>query len=291
MCDDLTENDLEAWRRQHGITRRGFNAALSAAAVAAMLPPLAQASEVIGTDVRVPTPDGEADCYLVHPRDGRHAGVIMWPDIKGIRPAFRMMGERLAQSGYTVLVVNPYYRSTHGEVIQPGESFGDPAVRERLRPLAQSLSPQTCVSDGGAFISYLDAHPGVDPGRQIGTAGYCMTGSYTFRLAAAYPDRIGAGASFHGGGLATDQEDSPHRLVPGIDAGMLVAIAENDDEKEPQAKVLLREAFDQAGKSAEIEVYAGTLHGWCPPDGDAYNPVQADRAWGRMLDLFGKELA
>jgi carboxymethylenebutenolidase len=273
------------------MTRRDFNVALSAAAVAALLPPVANASEVKGSDVMVPTPDGEADCYLVHPAEGQHAAVILWPDIKGIRPAFRMMGERLAQSGYTVLVVNPYYRSTRGEVIQEGESFSDPAVRERLMPLARSLSPETCVSDGGAFIEYLDAHSSVNPDRQIGTAGYCMTGSYTMRLAAAYPERIGAGASFHGGGLATDKADSPHLLVSKIDAGFLIAIAENDDEKDPEDKVLLREAFDAARLDAEIEVYEGTLHGWCPPDGGAYNEAQAERAWARMLALFEQNLA
>jgi len=291
MCDDRTERDIDRHFHRLGMTRREFNTGISAAAIAALLPAVANAREVRGADVMVPTPDGEADCYLVHPVEGRTAGVIMWPDIKGIRPAFRAMGERLAQSGYSVLVVNPYYRSQHGAVISEGESFSDPAVRERLRPLAQSLSPETCVRDGGAFIDYLDAHPSVDAGRQIGTAGYCMTGSYTLRLAAAYPERIGAGASFHGGGLATDADDSPHRLAPKIDAGFLIAIAENDDQKDPQAKILLREAFDQAGLQAEIEVYAGTLHGWCPPDGDAYNAEQADRAWGRMLDLFGRELA
>lgn len=291
MCDDRTERDIDRHFHHLGMTRREFNRGLSAAAIAALLPAVANAREVEGADVTVPTPDGQADCYLVHPAEGRTAGVIMWPDIKGIRPAFRAMGERLAQSGYSVLVVNPYYRSQHGAVISEGESFGDPAVRERLMPLARSLSRETCVRDGGAFIDYLDAHPSVDAGRQIGTAGYCMTGSYTLRLAAAYPERIGAGASFHGGGLASDADDSPHLLVPKIDAGFLIAIAENDDQKDPQAKTLLRDAFDQAGLQAEIEVYAGTLHGWCPPDGDAYNAEQADRAWARMLDLFGRELA
>jgi len=290
MCDERTERDIERHLRRQGMTRRDFNAALSTAAIAALLPPVAHASEVTATEVLVPTPDGEADCHFAHPAEGRHPGVIMWPDIKGIRPAFRLMGERLAQSGYAVLVVNPYYRTVRGEVIQPGENFADPTVRERLMPHARSLSPETCVSDGGAFIGYLDAHPAVDAGRQIGTAGYCMTGSYTMRLAAAYPERIGAGASFHGGALATDKPDSPHRLVASIDAGFLIAIAANDDEREPEAKTLLREAFDQAGLEAEIEVYPGTLHGWCPPDGDAYNQAQAERAWGRMLALFGREL-
>lgn len=290
MCDERTERDIERYRRTL-MTRREFSVSLSAAAIAAMVPPLANAGEVAESAVMVPTPDGEADCYLVHPTEGRHAAVIMWPDIKGIRPAFRLMGKRLAQSGYAVLVVNPYYRTARGEVIQQGESFGDPAVRARLMPHARSLSPETCVSDGGAFIRYLDQHPSVSPERQIGIAGYCMTGSYTMRLAAAYPKRIGAGASFHGGGLATDQPDSPHLLVPKMDAGFLIAIAENDDEKDPEDKVLLREAYDQAGVAAEIEVYEGTLHGWCPPDGDAYNEAQAERAWGRMLALFERELA
>ncbi len=291
MCNDRTEKDLERYRKGRGITRRDFNFALSSAALAALLPPVAHASDVQTTDVMVPTPDGEADCFLAHPVEGRYAGVIMWPDIKGIRPAFRMMGQRLAQSGYSVLVVNPYYRTARGEVIQEGESFSDPAVRERLGPLARSLSPETCVSDGGAFIEYLDMHPSADAGRRIGTAGYCMTGSYTIRLAAGYPERIGAGASFHGGGLATDRPDSPHLLVPKINAGFLIAIAENDDEKDPEDKVLLRDAFDQAQLDAEIEVYEDTLHGWCPPDGGAYNQVQAERAWSRMLALFARELA
>lgn len=291
MCDDRTERDIDRHLRRQGMTRRDFNTALSAAAIAALLPKVASASEVKSSEVMVPMSDGEADCYLVHPVEGSHAAVIMWPDIKGIRPAFRLMGERLAQSGYAVLVVNPYYRTARGEVIRPGESFGDPAVRERLMPHARSLSPETCVADGGAFIKYLDAHPSVNSERQIGTAGYCMTGSYTIRLAAAYPDRIGAGASFHGGGLATDKADSPHLLVPKTDAGFLIAIAENDDAKDPEDKVLLREAFSQVDRAAEIEVYEGTLHGWCPPDGDAYNKEQAERAWGRMLSLFERELA
>ena len=148
------------------------------------------------------------------------------------------------------------------------------------------------VRDGEHFyIEYLDAHASGDASRQIGSAGYCMTGSYTMRLAAAYPDRIGAGASFHGGGLATDRPDSPHLLVSRMDAGFLIAIAENDDEKDPEDKVLLRQAYDAAGVDAEIEVYKDTLHGWCPPDGGAYHEAQAERAWARMLALFEKELA
>jgi len=227
----------------------------------------------------------------VHPADGAHAAVIVWPDIKGIRPAFRLMGKRLAESGYSVLVVNPYYRTAKGPVITEGESFGDPKVRERLAPHYQSLSPETCVTDGEAFVQYLDAQPSVDTDRKIGTTGYCMTGSYTMRLAAAMPERIGAGGSFHGGGLATDRPDSPHLLVPKMQAGFLIAIAANDDEKEPYVKGMLRRAFDDAGVDAEIEVYEDTLHGWCVPDSEIYNEQQAERAWSRLLALFERELA
>lgn len=291
MCDDRTERDIEKMLERRGLTRREFSATLTTAAIAAMLPPVASASEIKAGEVMVPTPDGEADCWLAHPTGGSHAGVIMWPDIKSIRPAFRMMGERLAKSGYTVLVVNPYYRSVKGDVIKTGEEFSDPAVRQRLMPYARSLSTETCLTDGGAFIKYLDAHPSVDSSRMIGTMGYCMTGSYAFRLAAAYPERIGAGASYHGGGLATDKENSPHLLVSKIKAGFLVAIAENDDEKDPEDKNLLREAFSQSSASAEIEVYKGTLHGWCPPGGAAHHPEQAERAWQRTLALFERELS
>jgi carboxymethylenebutenolidase len=246
---------------------------------------------VTETDVEVTTPDGTADCYFVHPARGKHPGVIVWPDVIGLRPAFRAMGKRLAESGYSTLVVNPYYRTAKGPVIEDGESFGTPAVRERLMPHARSLSPETCVSDGRAFVDFLDAQPQVDTNRKIGTTGYCMTGSYTIRLAAAMPERIGAGGSFHGGGLATDRDDSPHLLASKTKAGFLIAIAANDDEKDPNAKVMLREAFDNAGVNAEIEVYEDTLHGWCPPDSTVYNEAQAERAWSRLLVLFERELA
>ena len=239
----------------------------------------------------VETPDGMADCYFVHPASGSHAAVIVWPDIVSIRPAFRAMGKRLAESGYSVLVVNPYYRTVKGAVVPEGKTFRDPGIRELLMPHARTLSPETCVRDGRAFVEYLDKQPSVDTNRKIGTTGYCMTGSYTMRLAAAIPDRIGAGGSFHGGGLATDEEDSPHLLASKMKAGFLIAIAANDDERDPEAKVLLREAFDANDVSAEIEVYEDTLHGWCPPDSAVYNKAQAERAWSRLLALFERALS
>jgi len=291
MCDEQTIKDTEEYVRKEGLTRREFGKGGAGMILSMMLPAVANAMDVVEDNVLVETPDGKADCYFVHPSEGAHAGVIIWPDIVGMREAFRVMGKRLAESGYSVLVVNPYYRTVKGAPVPEGSKFGDEGVRDILMPHARSLSPETCVSDGRAFVAYLDAQPSVDTNRRIGTMGYCMTGSYTMRLAAAIPERIGAGASFHGGGLATDRENSPHLLAPKIEAGLLVAIAENDDRRDPEAKVKLREAFDAAGVNAEIEVYEGTLHGWCPPDSAAYNEQQAERAWSRLLALFERELA
>ena len=293
MCDDRTSQDAEHYLRRHGLTRRDFSKQVAGAGLAMLLPPVANAVAVVESDVAIPTPDGQADCYFVRPQSGAHAAVIVWPDVMSIRPAFRAMGKRLAESGYSVLVVNPYYRTHKGEILPEGKSFGDPGVREMLMPHARSLSPQTCVTDGRAFVEWLDAQPSVDAARMMGTTGYCMTGSYVLRLAAAIPKRIGAGGSFHGGGLATDADDSPHLLIPKMDPDVefLIAIAENDDERNPQEKVLLREAFAATGIDAEIEVYEGAMHGWCPPGSPVYNEAQAERAWGRLLALLERKLA
>ncbi|WP_323844987.1 dienelactone hydrolase family protein [Microbulbifer magnicolonia] len=295
MCDELTNEDVEAYFLSQGMNRRNFTKAGLGAALAMMLPISARAQDLVETNVTVKTPDGEADAYFVHPAKGRHPAVILWPDIFGMRPAFRQMGKRLAESGYAVLVVNPYYRTMKGQLVPDDAAVIDPELRKEIWPKAReqagTLSPTTAVTDGRAFVKFLDQQPSVDTDRQIGVMGYCMTGSYAFRMAAAMPERIGAGASFHGGGLVTDKEDSPHLLVPKIDAGFLVAIAENDDERDPEAKTVLRKAFDSAGVPAEIEVYEGTLHGWCPPDSAVYNRAQAERAWQRLLALFEQNLA
>ena len=292
MCDESTVNDNEKFLRKTGqLSRRRFNLIAAGSTMAIMLPRSAHAQDVIETDVRVPTPDGAADCYFVHPAGGRHPGVIVWPDILGLRPAFRMMGKRLAESGYSVLVVNPYYRSAAAPVVPTGASFQDPATRETVMPLARSLSAATNTTDAKAFVAWLDQQGSVDTGRGIGTTGYCMGGPITLRTAAAVPDRIAATASFHGGRLVTDTPDSPHLLIPGIRASALFAVAENDDEKEPETKNVLRDAYKSAGLPAEIEVYSGAMHGWCPPDSAVYNEAQAERAWARLLALFESALA
>ncbi|MEM9209306.1 MAG: dienelactone hydrolase family protein, partial [Pseudomonadota bacterium] len=193
MCDDLTNKDVEEYLQRHGLTRRQFSIGSAGVALSLMLPPVANALDVVEKDVMIETPDGESDCYFVHPAEGAHAAVIVWPDIVSIRPAFRAMGKRLAESGYSVLVVNPYYRTYKGQIVPDGKTFRDPGIRDLLMPHARSLSPETCVTDGRAYVEWLDQQSSVDSSRRIGTTGYCMTGSYVMRLAAAIPDRIGAG--------------------------------------------------------------------------------------------------
>ncbi len=292
MCDqDHFTDDLEKYLTRGAITRRQFGVLTAGVGAMMLLPRAADALDVTESDVEITTPDGVADAFFVHPSSGAHAAVLIWPDILGLRPAFRQMGRRLAESGYAVLVVNPFYRTQRSPVVGEGASFADQATRDIVIPLYQTLSPETHVTDAKALVAWLDAQPEVDTGRKIGTTGYCMGGPIVMRTAAAVPDRIGAGASFHGGGLATDAPDSPHLLIPQMTAHFLIAIAENDDEKEPEAKNILRESFDAAGLPAEIEVYAGAAHGWCPPDSAVYNEEQAERAWARMLVLFQNALA
>ena len=292
MCDEDTMRDAEEHLHRSGIlTRRAFGALSAGAGLAMMLPRAAAALPVSAANVEVSTPDGTADCYFVHPSSGAHPGVLIWPDALGLRPAFEQMGRRLAESGYAVLVVNPYYRSARAPVVEEGATFRDEATREVIMPLMRSLTAETNVTDALAFVAFLDAQDAVDGSRKMGTTGYCMGGAMTMRTAAALPERIGAGASFHGGRLVTDAPDSPHLLVGKMQAHYLFAIAENDDQKQPEAKAVLREVFDAAGLPAEIEVYEGALHGWCPPDSAVYHEAQAERAWSRLLALFETALA
>jgi len=291
MCDELTQQDADEFLRRSGMTRRQFGKLSAAAGMAVMFPPVANAQDVTEHDVEVATPDGTADCYFVHPAGGPAPAVLVWPDILGLRPAFRAMGMRLAQSGYAVLVVNPFYRDALSPVVEEGATFGQPETREIVLPMARNLNADTHFTDARAFVEFLDQRAAVDTGRKIGTTGYCMGGPMVMRTVAAVPDRLGAGATFHGGGLASDADDSPHLLIPDTTAHMLHCVAANDDENDPEAKNTLRQAYASAGIPAEIEVYEGTLHGWCPPDSAVYHEAQAERAWTRLLALFESALA
>ena len=288
MCDDNTNAENARYLHGKRLTRREFGAVSAGAGLAALLPRPANAQSVTESEIEIETPDGVCDSYFVHPASGAHPGVLIWPDAFGLRPAIRQMATRLAESGYSVLAVNQYYRTKKAPIAE-GTDFG--ALRETLMPLMRSLSPETNVTDAKAFVGFLDSQSSVDSDRKMGTMGYCMGGPMTMRTAAALPDRIGAGASFHGGGLVTDQPDSPHLLVEKMTAHYLFAIAENDDQRQPEAKDVLRETFETAGLPAEIEVYEGAMHGWCPPDTPVYHEAQAERAWSRLLALFERALA
>ncbi|MEA1085614.1 dienelactone hydrolase family protein [Sphingomonas sp. CD22] len=283
MCDELTVEDNALTRRQLGLAAGAVGATL-------VLPTAADAKPIAARDVVITTPDGQCDAYFTAPSAGRHPAVLMWPDIMGLRPAFRKMADRLAQTGYAVLVVNQFYRSAKSPIIAAGESFDQPAVRDRIMPWRAALTAAATTSDARVFLAFLDLQKEVDTKRGIGSAGYCMGGPMVLRTAAALPARVHAGASFHGAGLVSDAPDSPHKLVPQLKGGYLIAIASNDDARGPNDKVALREAFAAAKRPAEIEVYADAMHGWCVIDSKVYNPPQAERAWARMLDLFAKNL-
>jgi carboxymethylenebutenolidase len=287
MCDqDHFEDDRREYEARGWVTRRQFGV-LVGAGIALMLPKVVNAVAVTESDVTITTPDGTCDAYFVHPTTGAAAAIVVWPDIFGLRPAFRQMGKRLAETGYSVLVVNPFYRTQKA----PTAPNGAATPIGQVVPLARTLTETTHMTDARAFIAWLDQQPSVAKNRKVGTQGYCMGGPMAFRTAAAVPDRVGAVASFHGGGLVSNAPNSPHTQAAKTQAQFLVAIAANDDQGAPTEKDVLKQTFATANLPAEIEVYAGAAHGWCPPDSGVYNEPQAEKAWTRLLALYQKALA
>lgn len=290
MCDDFTVAGEDAALASKGLSRRAFTAAGAMAALAGYAPAAlaaVAAGRLVEGAVQVTTPDGQCDAFFVHPAKGKHPAVILWPDVLGLREAKKAMARRLAAEGYAVLVVNPYYRALKGPLGLNFAEFRTPEGQAKIGPLRGALTPAAIDSDAKAFVAWLDAQPSVDKRRGIGTQGYCMGGPFTVRSAHAVPARIKAAASFHGGGLVTQAEDSPHRLLPATQASYLIAVARNDDEKAPADKDTFRVAAEAARRPAEIEVYPAD-HGWCVPDAPAYDQVQADRAWARLLALYSR---
>lgn len=298
MCDDLTERDTKRWLEERKLGRREFSA-LSVGATAALLVPgcgsddesaassAADAAATTSSLVKIETQDGTADAFFVHPTTGKHPAVLVWPDILGLRDAFKTMGTRLAASGYAVLVINQYYRTAPAPVLSSWDEWMSDAGKAKLQPNLDAINADGIERDGGALVDWLDKQTAVDTKKKVGSSGYCMGGPFTFRTAKSRPERVGAIASLHGGSLVTDAADSPHKLIADIKASMLIAIAQNDDMRQPDAKTALKDAAEAAKLPAEVEVYPA-MHGWCAIDSAVFDETQADKAWSRMLALFEK---
>jgi len=281
MCDsEIHPGLIEDW----AVSRR---AALAGGVWAAGFAGAAfAAGEVVETDVTVKTADGAADSALFHPAGkGPWPAVLVWPDILGLRPVFREMGRRLAAQGYTVLVPNPFYRSAKAPVVDGAFDFSNREQMGKLMGYRAAIGDEGADRDATAYLAFLDAQPATDKRKKAGVQGYCMGGPLAFHTAAAVPGRIGAVGSFHGAGLVSDQPSSPHLLIPKTRASFLVAIAKNDDARQPDAKDKLKAAFQQAGRPATVEVYPGD-HGWCVPGSQVYNQAAAERAWAELTKLY-----
>lgn len=309
MCDELTEAEDEVYLDRLRLSRReaGIGAGATLAAVltgcASTTPAKpatptpasepgatpsqarAQTQSTTTRRVTIATPDGEADAFVAAPSGGRHPGVLLWPDVAGLRDAYEAMAIRLAGEGYVVLVVNPYYRSARAPVLSSFSEWRTEQGKAKIQPLRDALTPEAIARDGAAFAAWLDRQPEVDTDQPLATTGYCMGGPFTFRTAAAVPARFSVIASFHGGGLVTSEPTSPHALLPTLKIAALICIAQNDDEREPNVKTTLQRAMAEANIPAEIEVYPAQ-HGWCTPDSPVYDEVQAERAWARLLAIL-----
>ena len=290
MCDDATATAEEQALVRKGISRREFAALGASAALAGCAGGAMDGednSEIREGIVEITTADGVADAFFVRPAKGAHPGIVMWPDIAGLRDAFKIMARKLAADGFAVLVVNQYYRGGPAPVMQSFSEFRTPEGQEKIKPLREALTAEAITRDAKAYVAFLDGDPAVDKKRGIGSNGYCMGGPFTVRTAAAARNRVGAAVSLHGAGLVTEAPDSPHRLLASTKASYMVAVARNDDAKDPASKETFRKAAEAAGRPADVEVYAAD-HGWTVPDSPAWDPTEADRAWVKMVALFEK---
>jgi len=288
MCDDDIHPGLIV---DPTVSRRGFGLMAAAAAGLAGTAAHAATAAVVETEVEIKTADGTADAALYHPQgQGPWPAVLVWPDVLGLRPAFREMGRRLASAGFVVLVPNFYYRAKRAPVVEGSFSYAVAEDRAKLAPLRATVTAEGTARDAVAFLAFLDAQPQTAPQKKAGVQGYCMGGPMAFRTAGAVPGRIGAVASFHGGGLVTDAPDSPHLLLPKTRAEYLICVADNDDQKDPAAKDKLKAALDAAGLTSKVEVYAGAAHGWTVKGSEVYSEPAAEKAWAELLALYRRTL-
>jgi carboxymethylenebutenolidase len=288
MCDDLIHQGLI---HDPTVSRRAFGLGAAAVVILSSAAALGQ-GEVVEKDVNVPMASGVADSALFYPEGrGSWPAVLVWTDILGLRPVFREMGRRLAAEGYVVLVPNPFYRNAKAPVVDGSFDFSKPEDRAKVMPMAAALTADANISDAKSYVAFLDAQPPTDRKKKMGVQGYCMGGPLTFRTAAAAPERVGAAATFHGGGLVTDKPDSPHLLIPNMKAELVCAVADNDDKRDPAAKDKLKEAFAAAHLKAKVDVYEGCNHGWTVRGSQVYNEVGAERAWAELTALYKRNLA
>ena len=288
MCDS---DNNQGFIADTSMTRRSVVLTLSSAAAVGALPTAAFAANVTESDVMVPTPDGSADAALFHPAGaGTWPAVLMWPDILGLRPVFREMGRRLAAEGYVVLVPNPFYRTKRAPVVTGAFDFNKPEDRAKLMGLREALTDAAIDRDAAAFVTFLDRQKQTNKRKAAGVQGYCFSGPFAFHTGAVRSDRIRAVATFHGASLVTKDANSPHLLIPRTNANFVVAIARNDDQKQPEAKDVLKAAFAAAKRPATVEVYPAD-HGWCVPGSQTYDQASAERAWGELLKLYRATLA
>ena len=285
------EQEVPSWTKRE-LSRRQF-VALSLAAGLSIGAPVSADSSLIETDVNVKTPDGTCDAVFIHPAKGAHSGVLIWPDSLGLRPIFRELGRRIAGEGYAVLVPNHLYRMAKAPVFkEPFDPIKNPEDAAFYRRVTAPFFAAGAVErDAGAYVGFLDQQKEVNKKKKLGVHGYCLGGAYVLKTAALFPERVGAGASLHGGFLVTDKPTSPHLLAPKIKAHLYFAIASDDDKREPATKTKLREAFAAAKVPAEIEVFPNALHGFCVPDSKAAsNKADAEHAWVKLLALYKSAL-
>jgi carboxymethylenebutenolidase len=289
MCDDFIHQGLT---HDPTVSRRAFMVSTAATVVLGSAASAAADAKVVEKDVNVPMESGVSDSALFYPEGkGPWPAVLVWTDILGLRPVFREMGRRLAAEGYVVLVPNPFYRNAKAPVVDGTFDFSKPEDRAKVMPMAAALTAEANISDAKAYVSFIDAQPQTDKKKKMGVQGYCMGGPLTFRTAATRADRIGAAATFHGGGLVSDKPDSPHLLIAQMKAEVLCCVADNDDKRDPAAKDKLKEAFATAHLKATVEVFDGCSHGWTVRGSQVYNEAGAERAWSELTALYKRNLA
>ena len=284
MCDEEINQGIS---QDPKVSRR---VVMMTGLVAAGVATTGMGENVVEKDVSVTTPDGTADAALFYPQGkGKWPAVLVWPDILGLRPVFREMGRRLAAAGYVVLVPNPFYRSKRAPVMEGTVDFSNREAMSTLMGYRKAIPDAGIDTDAKAYLAFLDTQPQTNKARKAGVQGYCMGGPLAFHTGAAVANRIGGVATFHGGGLVTDDASSPHLLIPKTNAAFLVDIAQNDDKRQPDAKDKLKAAFAAAKRPAQVEVFPAD-HGWTVAGSQVYDQASAERAWAGLMQFYKTRL-